>query len=40
MIKGMFDSGALPALERLAQFTEARHRVLTNNIANLSNPYY
>ncbi|MEX2213093.1 MAG: hypothetical protein WD768_03130 [Phycisphaeraceae bacterium] len=40
MIQGMFDSGALPALERLAQFTESRHRVLTNNIANLSNPYF
>lgn len=40
MIKGMFDNGALPVLERMLQFTEARHRVLTNNIANLSNPYF
>jgi flagellar basal-body rod protein FlgB len=40
MIKGMFDNGPLPALERMVQFTEARHRVLTNNIANLSNPYF
>lgn len=30
----------MPALERLVQFTERRHRVLTNNIANLSNPYF
>ncbi len=40
MIKGMLDSGALPALERMVQFTAARHRVLTNNIANISNPFY
>lgn len=40
MIKGMFDKGALPALERTVQFTEQRHRVLADNIANLSNPYY
>lgn len=40
MIKGLFDKGALPALERTVQFTEQRHRVLADNIANLSNPYY
>lgn len=40
MIGNVFDLGALPALERLVQFTERRHRVLTNNIANLSNPYF
>jgi len=40
MITGIFDQGALPALERMVQFTEARHRVLTNNIANLGNPYF
>lgn len=40
MIQGLFDNGAMPALERMVQFTESRHRVLTNNIANLSNPYY
>ncbi len=40
MIAGMLDSGAIPALQRLVQFTSARHRVLTDNIANLSTPYY
>ena len=40
MIAGMFDKGAMPALERLMQFTGRRHAVLTNNIANLSTPYF
>jgi len=40
MIKGMFDAGALPTLERLVQFTGARHKVLTDDIANLSTPYF
>lgn len=40
MIQGMFNSGAMPVLERMIQFTEARHRVLTDNIANLSTPYF
>lgn len=30
----------MPALERLVQFTTARHRLLTHNIANLSTPYF
>lgn len=40
MIQGLFSSGAVPILERLVQFTGARHRVLTHNIANLSTPYF
>jgi len=40
MIKGLFDSGALPTLERLVQFTAARHRALSDNIANLSTPHF
>ncbi|MEE9213029.1 MAG: flagellar basal body rod protein FlgB [Phycisphaeraceae bacterium] len=40
MIAGIFDSGALPALQRLVQFTSQRHAVLTHNIANLSTPYF
>ena len=40
MIAGMFDNGALPALERMVQFTGRRHEVLTDNIANLSTPYF
>ncbi len=40
MITGIFNSGALPSLERMVQFTTARHKLLTHNIANLSTPYY
>lgn len=39
-IKGMLDGGALPVLERFTQFTGKRHKVLTNNIANLSTPFF
>ena len=40
MIRGLLDSGALPTVERLVQFTGERHRVLANNIANLDTPYF
>ena len=40
LIAGMFDSGALPAAERLVSFAGQRHQVLTHNIANLSTPYF
>jgi len=40
MIRGMFDSGALPALQRLMQFTEARQQLLSHNIANVSTPNF
>ncbi|WP_428386563.1 flagellar basal body rod protein FlgB [Mucisphaera sp.] len=40
MIQGVLDHGALPALQRMATFTAQRHKVLTNNIANLSTPYF
>lgn len=40
MIAGLFDNGALPVLERLLQFTSHRHSMLTDNIANLSTPYF
>ncbi len=40
MIEGMFDNGALPTLERMIQFTGKRHRILTDNIANLSTPFF
>ena len=40
MITRLTDSGAMPTLERLLQFTSARHQVLADNIANLSTPYY
>ncbi len=40
MMDGLFNSGSLPVLERLVQFTEARHQVLVHDIANLSTPYF
>ena len=40
MIAGIFDSGAMPVLERLVQFTSRRQAVLADNIANLSTPYF
>lgn len=40
LITGLFDRGAMPATERLLQFTTQRHRVLTHNIANLSTPFF
>lgn len=38
MINGVTNSGSLPTLERLMQFAAARHRVIANNIANISTP--
>ena len=32
--------GGVPALEKMLAFTEARHRVLTENIANVDTPGY
>ena len=40
LITGMFAKGVLQAVERSVQFSAARHRVLTHNIANLSTPYF
>ena len=40
MISAIFDKGAMPVLERVAQFTQARHSVLTDNVANLSTPFF
>jgi len=40
MINGMFDSGAMPALEKMAQFTGERNKLIAHNIANFSTPYY
>ncbi|MEM1208691.1 MAG: hypothetical protein AAF586_04535 [Planctomycetota bacterium] len=40
MIAGLLDSGAMPTLERVVQFTGARHGRLTADIANLSTPYF
>ncbi len=40
MIHGLFQHGAMPAVERLVQFTGQRHQVLAHNIANLSTPHF
>ena len=40
MIDRVMNSGAMPALERMLQFTSMRHGVLADNIANLSTPYF
>lgn len=36
----MFDSGTMPTLERMIQFTGQRHQLIAHNIANLDTPYY
>jgi flagellar basal-body rod protein FlgB len=38
VIDGLTNSEAIPVLERLMQFAGQRHRILSNNIANLSTP--
>ena len=40
MLDSLTNSGSLPVLERLARFTEARHRAITHNIANLDTPNF
>ncbi len=40
MISRMFTNGSMQAVERLVEFTGARHKVLTNNIANFETPFY
>jgi len=36
----MFNSGSMPVLERLVQFTGKRHEQITHNVANLSTPHF
>lgn len=38
MLSALTNSDGIPALERLMQFTGQRHRVILDNIANLSTP--
>lgn len=40
MIAGLFTNGSMPVLEQLTAFTNARHKALTHNIANLNTPYF
>lgn len=40
MLDGLTNSGAMPVLERMLQFTSARQSMLTHNIANIDTPYF
>ncbi|MCA9296629.1 MAG: hypothetical protein KC983_08925 [Phycisphaerales bacterium] len=40
MINGVTNGGAIGVLERLMQFAGERHRIITNNIANISTPNF
>lgn len=38
MINGLTNSGSIPVLERMMQFTSRRQEIISHNIANLSTP--
>ena len=38
--QGIVNSGAIPAMEKMLAFTEARHRMLAENVANVDTPGY
>jgi flagellar basal-body rod protein FlgB len=40
MLSSLFQSSTIPVLEKVVNFTEARHGVLAGNIANLDTPGY
>jgi len=40
LLEYLTTSGSTPALERVLSFTQARHRMLTENIANIDTPGY
>ena len=40
MISRLFTNGSMQAVERLVEFTGARHKVLTNDIANFETPFF
>jgi len=40
MLSSLFQSSTIPVLEKIVNFTEARHGVLAGNIANLDTPGY
>jgi flagellar basal-body rod protein FlgB len=40
MLTDMFNTGSMPTLERVVQFTGKRHDLLTHNIANMSTPNF
>lgn len=40
VFSSMFDKGSLPALGYAANFSQRRHQVIANNIANIDTPHY
>jgi len=40
MFQGIFQTTAIPVTEQLAVFSQARHEVLTGNVANIGTPDY
>jgi flagellar basal-body rod protein FlgB len=40
MLSGLYETTAIPVLEQVVQFSQARHTVLAGNIANLDTPGY
>ncbi|HEX3656517.1 MAG TPA: flagellar basal body rod protein FlgB [Pirellulales bacterium] len=40
MLNSLLNTSAIPALEEVLNFTEARHQVLAGNIANIDTPGY
>ena len=40
MLNSLLNASAIPALEEVINFTQARHQVLAGNIANLDTPGY
>jgi len=40
LFHGVVNSGTVPVLEKVLAYTEARHRMLTENIANIDTPGY
>ena len=40
MLSGLFQTTTIPVLEQMVNFAQARHTVLTGNIANLDTPGY
>jgi flagellar basal-body rod protein FlgB len=40
MIDGVINAGAIPVLERVIQFSAARHRIIAHNVANIDTPRF
>ena len=40
LLSGIVNSGAIPVMETMLRFNEARQRVIANNIANVDTPHY